>query len=125
MGGRSLVTLAREQTFSRSPRTDLEDAFRKAIRIGLGVQEPYFSVVRSKMAFGDYQCNAALSLASVVRLPPEIVAGKLIDHLQAPHIVSNVSVTGTPQSICCEFFSSLCTFLLLLLLLPSIRVGLH
>lgn len=44
--------------------------------------------------FGDYQCNAAMSLAKVLKLPPRAISEKIVANAQDHHAVDHLEIAG-------------------------------
>jgi len=75
----------------------LEQRLRSAFETALGDETdlPGVSVAAtSNPSFGDYQCNACMSLAKIRKCPPRDLAAAVVSAVSAPGCVSHVEVAG-------------------------------
>jgi arginyl-tRNA synthetase len=74
--------------------SQLDAAFRAAIRSALGLDADPMLGVSQNEKFGDYQSNAAMGLAKQAKANPRQVAEKIKSSLDLREIASEVSIAG-------------------------------
>lgn len=87
---------------SETTTTDLEPAgkldrlFRRAIEVALDEQGDFDPVIRPAQnpEFGDYQCNAAMSLAKSRGLKPRELAERIIEAVESGDFIQTMEVAG-------------------------------
>ena len=82
----------------RTITTQLQEAFRSAIAAAFGIEADPLVAPAASEQFGDYQSNAAMSLAKALgtggrKMPPREVAGRIRDHLNIGHM-AEVEIAG-------------------------------
>src|SRR5439155_12880894 len=75
-------------------QSQLEHAFRTAIRDAFGLDADPILTVSQNEKFGDYQSNAAMGLAKQLGKNPRQVAEQIKSHLNVGEIASDVSIAG-------------------------------
>lgn len=57
--------------------------------------ESDFGVIRTtNVKFGDFQCNASMGLAKLLKLPPRAIAEKMVDAAGTPDCVDRLEIAG-------------------------------
>src|SRR5207247_1906377 len=74
--------------------TQLDSAFRAAMRAGFEVDADPMLAVSQNEKFGDYQSNAAMGLAKQLGKNPRQVAEQIKSKLDLGEIASEVSIAG-------------------------------
>ncbi len=82
--------------FSRELRQAVEEAYRRsAAEAGWEAPLPSFAIERPKdQKMGDYAANIALQAARPLRLAPQVVAERILNHLELPEDFEGAEIAG-------------------------------
>lgn len=74
---------------------EIEQIFRQAFsNLGIPDSVPVVLQDASKPEFGDYQVNGAMAAAKTLKMNPRELAGKLIEQINSPQIISHLEIAG-------------------------------
>lgn len=74
---------------------EIEQIFRQAFSsLGIPDSVPVVLQDASKPEFGDYQVNGAMAAAKTLKMNPRELAGKLIEQINSPAIISHLEIAG-------------------------------
>ena len=69
-------------------------AFSAAFPDAALVRDEVSVVATSEKGFGDYQCNAAMGLARVLKQAPRVIAEAAVQAIEAPKSVGRIEIAG-------------------------------